>query len=460
VKRLGDVLILGLGVSGHAAARYCADLLGTDVRSITVIDGRASEELKARAGELRSCGVEVLLETPLVEGHYDVCVASPGIPPHSALLKSAREQCDEVVSEIEFAFRRSTQPWVAVTGTNGKTTTTALITHLLVNAGHIARSVGNFGPPAIEAVAEAAESEILVAEVSSFQLALTSTFHPRVAVLLNIAPDHLDWHGSLERYAADKSRILANLGSNDTGVIDVDDPGSAPFAQKLMTESVCVARVSRSELFPDGASVVDGRLTLSSGRGAVSLLDVGELRILGPHNVSNALAACAASHAMGVPLSALASGLASFEPIEHRLEPVDSVGDVEWFNDSKATNPDAVSKAVDALAGRRLIWLLGGRNKGSDFSGLARQMASVVREVIIFGEASTEIAEAFTKHGVNPHVVTGLSQAVGLACELASAGDAVVLSPGCASFDEFENYEDRGRTFKCLVATMAQGGCS
>ncbi len=453
---LGDVLILGLGKSGEAAARYCAGLPAEEIATVTIVDSDDSAVLQQKAESLASSGAIVLLGCSSVGGHFDVCVASPGVPPHAPLMLSARAASDEVISEIEFAFRRSRNPWVAVTGTNGKTTTTALITHLLNCGGLSARSVGNFGPPAIQAVAEAIAGEVLVAEVSSFQLALTDSFHPRVAVLLNVTPDHVDWHGSLESYAADKGRVFANLTPDDTAVVDVDDAGSAPFADALLERGVPVVRVSRHRDLEGGATVIDGSLVLSSPRGAVELVAVDELQILGSHNVANALAAAATADVLGISASALCEGLISFAPIEHRLEPVGSVRGIEWFNDSKATNPDAVSKALEAFTDRPLILLLGGRSKGSDFRPLARQAEVTAREVVLFGEARDEIFEAFAELEMTPRVVTGLTDAVEWAAAHAHPGDAVALSPGCASFDEFEDYEHRGRAFKALVAELGQ----
>jgi UDP-N-acetylmuramoylalanine--D-glutamate ligase len=368
----------------------------------------------------------------------------------------ARAQSREVLSEVEFAFRRSVSPWVAVTGTNGKTTVTALVTHLLTCGGLSARAVGNFGPPAIEAVSEAVPGEVLVAEVSSFQLAHTSEFHPRVAVLLNISPDHVDWHGSLELYAADKSKVFANLTSEDFAVIDVDDSGAAPYADMLLERHVPVTRISRHRTFDGGATLASGMLALNTPRGLVELVPADQLLIRGSHNVSNALAAAAAADALGVSASALRDGLLSFAPIEHRLEPVGTIGGIEWFNDSKATNPDAVSKALEAFRDRPLVVLLGGRNKGNDFRSLAARAAEVAHVVVAFGEAREEIAAAFQGVDLTPEVVSTLAEAVAVAAGRARAGDAVVLSPGCASFDEFDNYEERGRAFKSMVFELGK----
>jgi UDP-N-acetylmuramoylalanine--D-glutamate ligase len=451
-----SVLILGLGASGQAAADYCLGPAAEKYGPVTVIDSKDTPFVRQAAQRLSSSGARVHLGCDLAEERHDLCVASPGIPPAAQLMRSARSVCGEVVSEIEFAFRESDNPWVAVTGTNGKTTTTALIAHLLTSGGVPARAVGNFGPPAIEAVSTGFPGEVLVAEVSSFQLALTERFHPRVAVLLNITPDHLDWHGSVERYAADKSRVFQNLTEDDVAVIDVDDTGAAPYADALMARDIPVVRVSRHRAFEGGATLSDGMLSLATTRGPVDLLPASDLKILGAHNVTNALAAAAAADRLGVSCDALRGGLASFEPIEHRLEPAGSVGGVEWFNDSKATNPDAVSKALEALSDRPLILLLGGRNKGSDFAQLAAQAARSARAVVVFGEAGGEIASAFEGAELAPVRAVTLADAVAMADEIADTGDAVLLSPGCASFDQFDNYEQRGRVFKSLVRRLEE----
>lgn len=460
MESLGDILVLGLGASGVATARYCAALLGDEVVSVTAVDGADSERLRAAASELESLGVSVTLGAEELDGEFDLCVASPGIPPHSPLMAQAKTRCREVLSEIEFAYRRSDgRPWVAITGTNGKTTTTALTAHLFNCGGIPARAVGNIGTPAIEALAEAEPHEILVAEVSSFQLALTSTFHPRATVLLNITPDHIDWHGSFEAYAADKAKIFANLGDSDVAVIDVDDTGSAPYARSVAAAGVPVVAITlgAGAGATSLATVREGGLALDGPSGETPLLDTSELQIKGPHNVSNALAAAAAAHALGVGAADLRWGLRTFEPIEHRLEPAGEVGGVSWFNDSKATNPDAVMKAVAAFDANPLILLLGGRNKGNAFTELARAVAeSSTKAVVVFGEAADEIVAAFTGIDIAVSRVAGLENAVHAAAELACAGDSVVLSPACASFDEFANYEERGREFKRMVAEMSR----
>jgi len=454
---MGDILVLGLGRSGRAAALAAVRLAEQGgAGSVTAVDGAETPELRQVAEEFRALGVRVTLGTTQVDGHFDACVASPGIPPSDELMKSARGASDRVISEVEFAFQVSSHPWIAITGTNGKTTTTALVTHLLNAGGIPARSVGNFGPPAVEAAIEADPSEVMVAEVSSFQLTYVDTFHPRVAVLLNITPDHLGWHGSLESYAASKARIFENLDAGDTAVVNVDDEGSRPYADWLEERGINVVRVSCEESHPAGANVVDGMLELDTRGGTVRLVDIQELQIRGTHNVGNALAAAAAAHALGISPAALREGLKTFEPIEHRLEPVIDVDGAEWFNDSKATNPDAVFKALTAFSDRPLVILLGGRNKDNDLRPLAEAVSARAKAAVLFGEVRERLSEAFQGLPIHTVEAVSLSDACEAARALAEPGDAVVLSPACKSFDEFTSYEHRGETFKELVAKMAE----
>jgi UDP-N-acetylmuramoylalanine--D-glutamate ligase len=456
MNRGADIAVLGLGRSGQAVAEYAAKLLETgEAASVTAIDGADNEALRGVATALEQRGVKVLLNASGAEGRYDLCVASPGLPPHSQLVQWANSSCVRLVSEIEFAFARSGVDWVAVTGTNGKTTTTALLTHLLCAGGISARAVGNIGTPPTVALGSA-EAELLVAEVSSFQLSLAETFHPKVAVLLNLTEDHVDWHGSFDAYRADKGRVFENLTPSDLAVIDVDDAGSAPFAESVAAAGVPVAKVSLNELHPGGAGLVGDMLVLDVEGDRVELTRVDELRIRGAHNVSNALAAAAAAFAIGVSAEHLREGLKSFAPVPNRLEPVGMVDGVEWFNDSKATNPDAVLKAVQAFGGKSLIVLLGGRNKGNDFRPLAEEVARCAKAAVLFGEAAEEFTTAFAGLDIAVESVAGLGAAVEMAAGLAEPGDIVVLSPACASFDEFRSYEHRGAEFKGFVEALSR----
>lgn len=448
----GHLVVLGLGASGVAAAEWGLSRAADGVR-VTVIDSADNDVVVARAGRLRAMGAEVCLGCERVTAG-DLVVASPGIRPDSALIASARALGVPIVSEMELAYRLSEATWVAITGTNGKTTTTALVTHLLREAGMVAEPAGNIGPAAVGVACELGDAGIVVAEVSSFQMVFADTFHPRVAALLNITPDHIDYHGSLEAYAAEKAKVFARQVPGDTAVIDIDDPGSAAYADPVEARGITVRRVSRMERPAGGAYLVGSTLVLEEHGEEHALLDVASLGIRGDHNVSNALAGAACARAAGASIEAIAAGLASFHPIEHRLEPAGIVDGVEYFNDSKATNPDAVLKALTAFGDRPLVVLLGGRNKGVDMHPLAHAVAARSTDVVVFGEAADEFLEAFGSLGVRPVWASGLADAVERARSLAMPGSIVLLSPGCTSYDEFSGYEERGRRFKEIVASF------
>ena len=452
------ILVLGLGSSGLATARYLAARRAEGEHvDILAVDEADSDSLRVAAEDLRAAGVAVELGVtapPLA----DLVVASPGIPPSSPLMQAVVAAGMPVVSEVEYAFTRSHSPWVAVTGTNGKTTVTSLIDHLLTRSGIPAESVGNIGRPPIEVVDDAGPSTVLVAEVSSFQLAGTKTFRPRVGVLLNITPDHLDWHPTMEAYASDKSRVFANQGRDDLAVVVVDDPGAAPYAEIVAERGVRVCRVSVERFHPGGAGLLDGWLAVDGPEGPTRLIPADELPMPGRHNVLNALSAAAAVLAVGGTEDGVRDGLRTFERARHRLEPVATIAGVEYVDDSKATNPDAVVKALEAFDDRHVIALLGGRAKNTDFRPVALAAVSRCPAVVLFGEAAEEIGESFAGLDMRIERAPRLVDAVPLAASLARPGDVVLLSPGCASFDEFTGYKQRGETFARAVLSLAEDG--
>jgi UDP-N-acetylmuramoylalanine--D-glutamate ligase len=450
----GRIAVLGLGRSGEAVVRWALDRPGSTADDVVVFAEHDTPGLQAAAVAVRASGVRVELGVGEVpdEG-FALVVASPGIAPSRPLLVSARRLGVPVISELELAYQVATSPFIAVTGTNGKTTVTALVAHLLCAGGRPAEVAGNIGTAALGVASEAGPETVIAVECSSFQLALTLEFHPRVAVLLNITPDHIDWHGSMETYVRDKARVFENLGPGDIAVVDVDDPGSAPWASAVADRGVRVIRVALQA--SSGARIEQGFLVVNVGEGDVELVPAEELLIRGAHNASNALAAASVALALGVAPSAVRSGLRSFLPIEHRLQPVDVVAGVEYVNDSKATNPDAVFKALNAFDGRPLIVLLGGRNKGNDFVPLAEACRDSCRLSVLYGEARPDLEAAFAEAEVPYAVASTMSEALEIAAEAAVPGDVVLLSPACASYDEFTGFEDRGRHFTAAVQRLA-----
>lgn len=444
---LGRVLVAGLGKSGVAAVSYF--LKHPDIfDSLTVVDSSSNPRLLSEIEKIAGFDkVNTLfgIDELDVDQTFDTCVMSPGFSPLSPMYRSIEEHTDKIISEIEFAYGQSEGDWVAITGTNGKTTTTALTTHMLKGAGIDAISVGNIGTPAIEAVETARKDSVFVAEVSSFQLHAIDTFKPRVCALLNITPDHINWHGTLENYADDKARVFKNCGQGDVVLLNSDD---------TETRKV-VSPAERTGADVIGISFADEEI--------FTWAKPDELNIKGPHNISNALFAAHIARALGVDDAKIASALKSFLPVEHRLELVVTKGGVQWYNDSKATNPDAVFKALSAFESQPVILLVGGRNKGNRFLELARYAFAKpnIKEVICFGEAKNTLFDDFSsverelvgfdESNVRTSVRATMTDAVKRAQERALPGDCVLLSPANASFDEFSSFEHRGREFVRLV---------
>lgn len=467
---LGRVLILGLGVSGKAARSYCEKLLGGRISELAVLQGTADAgyTLEVQTGQSASQSSTLKYESlDEIAESFDLCIASPGISQFSALYEHAQSISHEIISEVEFAWRESAADsrWIAITGTNGKTTTTALCAHLLQGCGMRAAAVGNIGDACIEAVASGV-LDVYVAEVSSYQLASTNTFAPDCAVLLNITPDHLSWHKSFEAYVAAKGKIFDNLRActQQYAVLDATNEIVRGFVRTLRDEGRCAyVPVGTSEgLQGDmraacgsaNAAFVreDGMLVVALDGHEYELVHANELLIEGPHNVSNALMASAAALCMHAPVEDLRTGLRNFAPLEHRLEPCGDVAGVACYNDSKATNVDAVLVALHAFEAKHPLILLGGDDKGTDLAELAALAAQTCKAAICFGAAGPRFADAIAQTALPYSLVGTMEEALDVALAQAHAGDTILLSPACASFDEFDNFEHRGRVFKDLVA--------
>ncbi|MFN2606493.1 MAG: UDP-N-acetylmuramoyl-L-alanine--D-glutamate ligase [Acidimicrobiales bacterium] len=436
-------LVVGMGRSGVAVARHLHDR-GARVVAVDDAPGDAARIAAARLGiDLVEAPDPARLRA-LVEG-ADVVVPSPGVPLAHPVFTEAVERGVPVRGEVELAFRWSRHPVVAVTGTNGKTTVTALITGMLTSSGIRAVAGGNIGLPLSDAVRR--DVDVVVAEVSSFQLWWTDTFRPAVAVWLNLAQDHLDWHPEVADYAAAKARIWAHQADGDLAVANADDPVVAGYAASAP------ARVERFGTAETADwRVVDGMLSGPPG----PVMAVSELPRALPHDVANALAASAAAAAAGATPDGMRAALLGWAALPHRMTLVAEEAGVRWYDDSKATNPHATLAALSGF--RSVVLISGGRNKGLDLGVLAGG-AAAVRAVVAIGEAGPEVAAAFD--GVRPvTVVDSMDEAVAVAAAAARPGDAVLLSPGCASFDHYRSYAERGDDFARAVARLLEGGAS
>ncbi|MBM6778594.1 UDP-N-acetylmuramoyl-L-alanine--D-glutamate ligase [Collinsella tanakaei] len=457
-----SLLVLGQGSTGLDVVEWALAHGPEHVSSVTVYGGATSEATE-RTRALEARGARFVYGTEAVGGDYDICVASPGISEFSDFFAAARAHAGEVMGEPEFAWRLSRSSWCAITGTNGKTTTTTLTHHLLDAAGIENAAVGNIGTPTIDAVDAHGEDAWLVAELSSYQIATTSELHPRVAVLLNITPDHLAWHRTHENYALAKIRLFANMDEGDLAIVDVEDEGVMAFADRIFVPGRRVLSLGIADAgTPDAAFVREGVLTVRLAGTECALVDAGDLAIAGNHNVTNALAASAAALFCGAPVEAVRSGLLSFRPLEHRVEPCGEIDGVRFFNDSKATNTDAVEKALTAFPDDDVIVLLGGHDKGTPLEEFAAFVCEHVRAAVCFGEARERfrhaIEEADGSERVDIAEADDLCDAVDVARSLANRGDVVLLSPACSSFDEFSGFEERGRRFKEYVEQLRADG--
>ncbi len=452
VPERGLVLVLGLGLSGLAAAEL-AVLQGARV---VVLDSGSSPAAQDRADQLASRGVEVHLDwnQDTFPGAPTLAVISPGISSTSQMGRLAAGLECPLLSEIEYAFRHCSCPILAVTGTNGKTTTVELTAHCLRHAGLKVIAAGNIGKPLSEVARRSAELDCIVAEVSSFQLEHISTFAPLAAALLNLSPDHLDRHHGFDEYAEAKTRLLTRLQQARQLVLRDDLLDQAIVAGRIPADGSAPVLFSatpggHTDFFLDA----DGMLCRREGKQVTAFLHRSKLRLRGSHNLENALAALALCTYLPVPLDKIAAGLASFTPGSHRMELVALEDGIRFINDSKSTNPDSLSRALTAIGDEsrgRIVLIAGGLDKGLCFEPLRPQLQRHVREIFLIGSCRERLAKEWGGV-VSCKVCSSLAAAVSGAIESAIPGDTVLLSPGCASQDMFTDYAERGKQFCNLI---------
>ncbi|MEG6521885.1 UDP-N-acetylmuramoyl-L-alanine--D-glutamate ligase [Desulfotomaculum sp. 1211_IL3151] len=445
------ILVVGAGLSGQAVCRF---LVAKQAR-VTLTDTRSREQIGQAAKELSELGVTLILQEypPVARNQYDLVVMSPGVPLTVPPVVQAKEADIEVIGELELAYAFAKAPIVAITGTNGKTTTTSLIGQLFREAGFKTLVAGNIGLPMISEIENFTAEDRVVAEVSSFQLETTKQFAPRVAVILNITPDHLDRHGSMEEYIKAKARVFKQQGAVDYVVLNYDDPILRELAKDCPSQ---VIFFSRRHILEKGSFIQNGQIVVARDQGAEIITEVTSLRIPGAHNLENALAAAAAASALGVSATNIANTLRNFGGVAHRLEYVTTIDGVKYVNDSKGTNPDAAIKALEAYEAP-IILIAGGKNKGVSFMDFAKKIKEKVRVLITLGVHGYQIEEAARAQGFHEiYAVENYAQAVELAGKQAKPGEIVLLSPACTSWDMFRNFEERGNLFKELVLGMQE----
>ncbi len=445
------VLVVGLGKSGVASALF----LQVRGAHVTVSDTKSPDQLKEEIPLLLDHGIAV--ETG---GHgertfrgQDLIVVSPGVPYDAPPLVQARLQGEPVIGEIELAAENLAGSIIAITGSNGKTTTTTLVGEILAGAGVTTLVGGNIGTPAISLVERATRESVCVLEVSSFQLETIKTFRPKVAVILNITPDHLDRHRTFDAYVNAKARIFENQQGSDFAVLNEDDETCLKLADVVKAP---LFWFSRKKEVGQGAFVSDGRILFRDAHGQAEILLVSEIPLKGAHNVENVLAAVCTAALMGCRPEQIRKAVASFKAVEHRIEYVATIHGVEYYNDSKATNVDATIKALESFP-KNIHLILGGKDKGSPYTVLRDLLHERVKRVYTIGAAAAKIEAEIQGATEVVHAET-LENAIKRAHAVAQPGDVVLLAPACASFDQFKSYEHRGRLFKDVVKGLAGSG--
>jgi len=441
------VLVVGLGKSGVASALF----LERHGARVAVSEAKTEEQLPQQIPLLLDHGISV--ETgqhgERTFRDQDLIVISPGVPFDVPQLVQARAMGIPVIGEVELATRHLKGKIVAITGSNGKTTTTALAGEIITAAGGQALVGGNIGTPAISFAESSTDDTWVVLEISSFQLETIESFHPKIAVVLNVTPDHLDRHYTFENYTAAKARIFENQTTEDFAGLNADNAPCVAMAAKAKASVYWFSRLKQVER---GAFVRGERIIWRDGNTQHEIMPLSEISLKGPHNVENVLAGVCVGMLAGIDAAQVRRAVGAFKAVEHRLEYVATIRGVEYYNDSKATNVDATMKALESFSGR-IHLILGGKDKGSDYTVLNRLLQERVKRVYAIGTATAKIESQV--RGTEVVSVGTLEAAVKRASESATSGDVVLLAPACASFDQFDSYEHRGRVFKEQVRQLA-----
>ena len=446
--------IIGMARSGLAAAEVLADLGAI----ITIHDQKGPVDLEGSLSVAGKLGAEARIGDSAYEGigEADVVITSPGVPETCPGLLIAQENGIPILPEIEFAYRISPAPIIAVTGTNGKTTTTALIGEILKNDGrqvYIAGNIiaGDIRLPLARAAYNASASDVIVAEISSFQLEWITSFRPKVAALLNVSSDHLDRHPNLETYARTKARIFENQEADDYAVLNKDDPNVMKLTSQIKSQVWQFSRMAEDGIgtFARGAEVWE-----KTPSGEIIICNAARTKLRGTHNLENILAAAAAALAFGADAHSIQKAVDAFEALEHRLEPVAEIRGVEFLNNSMCTNVEAGIRSLEAI-GRPAIVIAGGKDKGSEYAPLGLAFSRYAKHVVLIGQDAPLLEKAARQAGFEKisHACS-MEEAVEMAWGIAERGDTIVLSPCCASFGMFKDFEDRGRVFKSAVAAL------
>ncbi|NLY46439.1 MAG: UDP-N-acetylmuramoyl-L-alanine--D-glutamate ligase [Tissierella sp.] len=446
-----NILVIGLGISGISTIK-ALDRLGA---IIWVTDTKTEEELKDVFTALENIPIIKRLGVSNFNlKQIDLIVKSPGVPPHIPIIQNAISEGIEVITDIELSYRlKISNNFIGITGTNGKTTTTTLVGEVFKAAGLSTHVVGNIGTGILGELVCSNKEDIFVIEASSFQLEHTKYFKPRVSLVLNLAPDHIDWHGSYENYINSKKKIFLNQENKDFTVLNYDDPILRTFKDEIKSNIIWF---STNEKLDKGIYIDEEYIIINNGVEAVNFMSYKDINILGRHNLENVLGCIGICIAMGIDLNLQKSVISNFKGVEHRLEFVDKKNEIKFYNDSKGTNPEASIKAIEAIPSP-IILIAGGYDKSSSFDEFIISFKDKVKAMILLGETKYKIKEAADKNNFKAYyIVETLEEAVELAYSLGDKGDHILLSPACASWGMFNNFEERGKAFKEAVFKLRE----
>ena len=445
-----NILVLGLARSGMAAAKALY-LLNAKV---TITDMKTESQLTELAREVQPYVQDMVLGGhPELMGQFDYVVISPGIPLDIPYVEKIKEMRVPIIGELELAFLLTQARFLGITGTNGKTTTTALLGEIFKSSGKASFVVGNIGLPAVSKSVEATEHTTLITEVSSFQLETINQWKCHVGAILNITPDHLNRHKTMDQYIAAKLRIFENQTTEDWAVLNYDDPITRNLSEGIRSKKVYFSRV---DVLDEGAYVENGMIKIKLNGSSESICSANEVFMPGDHNLSNVLAASLMAFISGISKEDIAKVLKTFKGVEHRIEYVDAIEGRVFYNDSKATNPDSTICAIEAMKTPTHL-IAGGMDKGSDFSEMIDSFGDRIVSLILFGETKYVLEKTAKSKGFDRIVVVDdLSQAVKAAYKQSQPGETILLSPACASWDMYRDFEERGDHFKRLVKQLKE----
>ncbi|MTI70754.1 MAG: UDP-N-acetylmuramoyl-L-alanine--D-glutamate ligase [Firmicutes bacterium] len=442
------ILVLGLGISGISTAKALTKM-GANV---IINDSKSKEQLKEQLKDIKDINATFYLGTNSIDlNDIDLIIKSPGVPLDVDIIKEAKDNNIEVITDIELAYRISSNNFIAITGTNGKTTTTTLVGEIFENSNRNCHVTGNIGVGILWELVNSKEDESFIIETSSFQLESIKTFKPNTSVIINVTPDHIKWHKNFENYFNAKKKVFLNQDNKDYTILNYDDPLLKNLDDEIKSN---VLYFSQKEELKKGIYIKDENIVINDGKNIKTVMKYRDIKIPGKHNLENALAAVAVAWVNDIDIDVIKNSLNNFEGVEHRLEYVDNVNGVNYYNDSKGTNPNASMKALEAL-NKPIILIAGGYDKGSEFKEFIEAFNGKVKSLILLGETKEIIKKTAKKLGYNDiYLVKDMDDAVKKASLVSERGDNVLLSPACASWDMYSSYEQRGKDFKKCVYNL------